>query len=272
MRLSTMFLSLIFVPLTSIAAENFEDTVERVINEARARGFTADFVLDHSANAATAGLELAPTTVIFFTNTRLDSRLQTRSRTSAIDLPTKVLIFENAEGDIQVRYNDTGYLADRHDILFVDPVLRILERHNDSFAQLDNGLVTVQSERSVGETTRAVIDAIEAVGVFRIPRVYDFGNNRRGDSNVVVFGNPAVGTPLMQSSQEIGLDLPQKILVWEDANGKTQITYNDPFFLAKRHALQGLVNGDEFDEEALEALLTRISGALANFAAAGAAD
>jgi len=56
-------------------------------------------------------------------------------------------------------------------------------------------------------------------------------------TDLLVFGNARGGTPLMQSSQAIGIDLPLKALVWSDANGDTWLSYNDPAWLAARHGL-----------------------------------
>jgi uncharacterized protein (DUF302 family) len=58
-------------------------------------------------------------------------------------------------------------------------------------------------------------------------------------TEVVIFGNPKAGTPLMQAVQTMGLDLPLKALVWVDEAGKTWITYNDPDWLARRHGVAG---------------------------------
>ena len=77
-------------------------------------------------------------------------------------------------------------------------------------------------------------------------------------TEVLIFGNPKAGTPLMQANQTIGLDLPLKILAWQDAVGKVWLTYNDPRWLAQRHDL-----GDSA-RPAVEALAV----ALANFAKA----
>jgi uncharacterized protein (DUF302 family) len=55
---------------------------------------------------------------------------------------------------------------------------------------------------------------------------------------VLIFGNPQAGTPLMQSRQTIGIDLPLKILVWEDEDGKAQVSYNQLPFLAQRHGIR----------------------------------
>jgi len=56
-------------------------------------------------------------------------------------------------------------------------------------------------------------------------------------TEVLIFGNAKAGTPLMQSMQTIGIDLPLKALVWQDASGSTWLSYNAPSWLAKRHGL-----------------------------------
>jgi len=72
-------------------------------------------------------------------------------------------------------------------------------------------------------------------------------------TRLVVFGNPNLGTPLMQSAQTLGIDLPQKMLVYENADGEVNVAYNDPAFLAARHGVEG--NAD---------VLTTITNALNN--------
>jgi uncharacterized protein (DUF302 family) len=79
-------------------------------------------------------------------------------------------------------------------------------------------------------------------------------------TEVLIFGNPKAGTPLMQANQTIGLDLPLKILAWEDAEGKVWLTYNDPDWLARRHRLGSSA------KSAVDALAV----VLANFAKAAA--
>jgi uncharacterized protein (DUF302 family) len=76
-------------------------------------------------------------------------------------------------------------------------------------------------------------------------------------TEVLVFGNPKAGTPLMQQSQTMGIDLPLKILVWQDGERKTWLAYNDPEWLARRH---GAVDGTAV-------LLDAMSAALADVAA-----
>jgi uncharacterized protein (DUF302 family) len=56
---------------------------------------------------------------------------------------------------------------------------------------------------------------------------------------VLIFGDPRAGTGLMQADQTVGLDLPLKALIWEDAGGRAFVTYNDPRWIARRHGLTG---------------------------------
>ena len=70
-------------------------------------------------------------------------------------------------------------------------------------------------------------------------------------TRIILFGNPRLGTPLMKNAQTVGLDLPQKILVYQDAAGVVRVAYNDPLYLVERH---GITDN--------EAVLQKISGAL----------
>ena len=104
----------------------------------------------------------------------------------------------------------------------------------------ENGLITIRSQSSV----KATIDRLEAsleesgVGIFaRIDHragAISAGMSLR-PTEVLIFGNPKAGTPLMQAKQTIGIDLPLKVLAWEDASGNVWVTYNDPAWLAARH-------------------------------------
>jgi uncharacterized protein (DUF302 family) len=77
-------------------------------------------------------------------------------------------------------------------------------------------------------------------------------------TDLLIFGNAKGGTPLMQSVQTIGIDLPLKVLVWQDAAGKTWLSYNDPAWLAKRHSLPTDL---EATVKALSAMLKAVTAA-----------
>ena len=75
-------------------------------------------------------------------------------------------------------------------------------------------------------------------------------------TEVIIFGNPRGGTPLMQANQTIGIDLPLKALVWQDSSGNTWLSYNEPAWLVKRHEISGV-----------ERVVTAMSQALSTMAA-----
>jgi uncharacterized protein (DUF302 family) len=76
-------------------------------------------------------------------------------------------------------------------------------------------------------------------------------------TELVIFGNPKVGTPLMVCSRSVAIDLPQKALIWEDDKGQVWLSYNNPTYLAERHGISGC-----------QEVLKKVAGALKNFAAA----
>lgn len=244
-------------------AASVSDAVDIVTEALEKDSFDVVLVVDHAAAAASVDLVLPPTQVIFARPPkRLERALLRRSETIGIDLPVKILIFEDGSGVRQVRINPIGYLLDRHLIKTRDFDLWLMNKTVNSLADPDNGLITVPSNHSVMETVSALETILTDTGVFRIPLKLDyFEGSRKKEETLIVFGNPNAGTPLMQATREIALDLPQKFLVWEDRKGHVFITYNDPFFIARRHNLQGQ-----------EERLTAISNALANFAGTAAAE
>jgi uncharacterized protein (DUF302 family) len=63
-------------------------------------------------------------------------------------------------------------------------------------------------------------------------------------SKLLIFGNPKAGTPLMQVQPTVGLDLPLKVLIWEDADGRVTIAYNDPQYVLRRHGLPATLSAN----------------------------
>ena len=70
---------------------------------------------------------------------------------------------------------------------------------------------------------------------------------------LLIVGNAKAGTPLMKAEQRIGIDLPLKMLAWEDAAGKTWLSYNDPAWLASRHGLEVAADAGAIAERATAA-------------------
>ena len=105
-----------------------------------------------------------------------------------------------------------------------------------------DGLITLSSSHGPKDTMDRLAAEITARGMTVFARVdhaagaADAGLSLR-PTELLIFGNAKGGTPLMQSDQTIGIDLPLKALVWQDASGRTWLSYNDPGWLAKRHGL-----------------------------------
>lgn len=111
-----------------------------------------------------------------------------------------------------------------------------------SFAVAADGLVTVKSPFGAKETMDRLEEIVKQRGLNVFARIdHAAGASKVGKSlrptEVLIFGNPQGGTPLMECAQSVGIDLPLKALVWEDASSQVWIGYNDPAFLAQRHGV-----------------------------------
>ena len=127
------------------------------------------------------------------------------------------------------------------------------------------GVMNVQSARDVQGTA----DRLE--GILKEKGMTVFGRIRHSEAagkvgvdlrptELIIFGNPKVGSPLMNCQQSVAIDLPQKALVWQDGQGKVWISYNDPRYLENRHGIEGC-----------EKVLAKVEKALAGITKAAAA-
>jgi len=104
------------------------------------------------------------------------------------------------------------------------------------------GIVRIPSQHSVAVTLERLESLLKERGIMIFARIDFSGDAARSGltmhaEQLLIFGNPKAGTPLMQSAPAAGLDLPLKALVWEDADGHTEIAYNDPQYVVRRHGL-----------------------------------
>jgi uncharacterized protein (DUF302 family) len=124
------------------------------------------------------------------------------------------------------------------------------------------GLITIKSSNGPEETMNRYEAEVRGRGMTVFAHIdHAAGAAAAGLSlrptEVLIFGNAKAGTPLMEATQTIGIDLPLKVLVWRDENGATWLSYNDPVWLAKRHGIM---------PESADTL-RQMSAALANLAA-----
>jgi len=106
----------------------------------------------------------------------------------------------------------------------------------------DNGIITLPSQHSVDQTVEKLQALLRAKGVTLFALVDHSGEAAKvgmklPPTKLVIFGNPKAGTPLMLAAPSVAIDLPLKILVWEDALGKVWLSYNSPAYLQQRHGL-----------------------------------
>jgi len=126
------------------------------------------------------------------------------------------------------------------------------------------GLITLASGAGPKDTMDRLEAAIRAKGMTVFARIDHAAGAAQvsltlAPTELLLFGNAKAGTPLMQSAQTIGIDLPLKALVWQDASGQTWLSYNDPLWLAKRHGLR-TPPAAEAMAAALKNLATTVTG------------
>lgn len=109
-----------------------------------------------------------------------------------------------------------------------------------STASAADGLIEVKSPRSVKETMNRLEEIVKQRGLIVFARIDHAAGAAKVEKSLrptelLIFGNPQGGTPLMECAQTAGIDLPLKALVWEDATKQVWLGYNDPAYLAQRH-------------------------------------
>ncbi len=128
--------------------------------------------------------------------------------------------------------------------------------------QANNGLTSVKSAHDVNTTADRLEAVLKKKGMKVFTRIdhaagaASVGNSLR-PTQLIIFGNPKIGSVLMGCTQTIAIDLPQKALIWEDGSGQVWLSYNNPAELANRHRMSGCTK-----------VLNKVTGALAKFAAA----
>jgi uncharacterized protein (DUF302 family) len=107
---------------------------------------------------------------------------------------------------------------------------------------MSNGIVNTPAHAGVEETVAALTRLLQSKNVTVFAVIDHSGEAEKvglsmRPTKLLVFGNPKAGTPLMVARPSVAIDLPLKILVWEDAEGRTWVSYNSPAYLKERHGL-----------------------------------
>ncbi len=232
-------------------------TLETSLNANDAISIVAQ--IDHQANASNVELELRPTRVTLFGNPRLGTPLMQINQLAGLDLPQKMFAWTDENGQSNIAYNSAAYLSGRHDLGEAQTTLDTIDGALATLAAAaagqeftpaevsapasGEGIIVIPSENDMDTTYSNLRGAIDAAEPLIIVAELDHSANAASvdqtllPTRLIIFGNPNLGTPLMQSGQSIGIDLPQKMLVYEDEDGQVSVAYNDPAYLAARHGI-----------------------------------
>ncbi len=144
MKTLTLFFLSLCLSFSVMAADNgmvmkaskysVAETMDRFENEAKAKGFTIVARVDHSAAAEKVGMKMPASQLLIFGNPKGGTPLMLASPTAGIDLPLKVLAYEDADGKIWLAYNAADYLKSRHNISGKDEVIANINKALDAIA------------------------------------------------------------------------------------------------------------------------------------------
>ena len=212
--------------------------------------------LSHSDNARSAGLSLPDTRLVYFGNPNLGTPLMQVNQLAGLDLPQKMLVYTADDDDIIMAYNNTDYLARRYGVGAVSSLAMIsnalemfatdggaesINTENADDIGLEQGIIIKTSAFSVDSTFARLEGAINGNTALTLLAQLDHQANaeRVGlelrPTRLAVFGNPNLGTPLMQDERSIAIDLPQKMLIYQGVDDSVRVAYNDIRFLVDRH-------------------------------------
>jgi uncharacterized protein (DUF302 family) len=247
----------------AVSENSFTETYTTLISTLEANeNITILAEIDHAANAQSVGEELRNTRLVLFVNPSLGTPIMQLNQQAGLDLSQKMLVYQDEAGAVLVSYNGTEYIAARHGVAEAGSLAQINNALSNfaiiatggtviqgliSTIALNEGVVTVESQNDFATTYNKLRSSIANNSNSNVAIIAQINHQDNANSvglellptKIIIFGNPVLGTPLMQNSQTTALDLPQKILVWENSEGQVLISYNDPAYLKQRHSITG---------------------------------
>ena len=237
---------------SNVSADESAKKLLTIINKNKKLGLVAHF--QHHEMAATKGLALEKTHAVFFGNPQLGTPLIQKDQLIALDLPQKIITFDQGKNSYLYRLS-TSYLADRYAVSFSDLSTmtgaldalsqKIADNQNRDMKDPDieqhQGIITQKSNKTFDQAVEAIKQQIGNAESINIMAELDHQKNATSvdmelrPTHVIMFGNPQVGIPLMQKNRSVAVELPMKILIFQDENGDVKVAYNDMQFLFDRY-------------------------------------
>lgn len=258
--------------ITTSKTSDVSTTVLNLQTTIESEGFNLVKTVNHSMAAAGVGLELRPTQVIIFGNPEGGTQLMQENQRVGIDLPLKVLVYEDENGTTQVSYYNASTMADRYDLNDSDELITNINAKLATITGSGNPeegeelldatlfLKTKETEMNVDVLYNKVKTEIEARGFTIVQEVnHDMAAANIGltlrPTRLIIFGNPEGGTKFMQKQQQMGIDLPLKMLIWEEEDGDVNVSYYKSEFLADRYDIDDVDDLTDNVDDMLEAIV-----------------
>lgn len=234
--------------------DQYSETVLSIVDHDSDLTLIAD--IDHSRLAAAQGVPMPPARVILASSPGLEASLLAQNPLTALDLPLRVLSYEDAEGSPAVIYNPYSFLKSRHDLpdgpelgksyealmnRLVDKIPPEARRQFSIQRMEERGIIDLESRFAFDDTLGRVRDAIDAQGDtvwFGEVDYQELAASQGVDLRplrLFLFGGPAPGGKAMSEAPTLGLDaFCQKLAIWEDEAGQVHVSFNDLLALAER--------------------------------------
>lgn len=222
--------------------------------------------LNHSKAAEDVAIKIPESRLIIFGNPKVGTQLMQQNQKIGMDLPMKILVYDN-NGITKVIYSNASILFNRYEISLPEIEQKINELLNkithsevEETKLQDLKLKSILSELQTKESTLSVDKASEKLEKLLKDKEFKLFAKVEHDkaakkenlelrpTRLFVFGKPEVGSKLMEVNSTIGLDLPMKILIYQDENGKTQVSFFKGSFLAARHGIDNQELTNKIDE------------------------
>jgi len=212
--------------------------------------------IDHSRLAIAAGEPISASHVVIFANDQLTADMVANNPLIALNVPLKVLAYEDENGGVKVIWNDIEYIENRFDVQFsAETREQYANLYNAATANIDSSnianfasniideesIVTLVSELSFNDTVEKAIDVISSnddVTIFQDidlqAQAAEVGTNINA-LQLIMYGAPAPGGKAMRNAKTLGVDaFPQKLIVWEDDQGGVFVSYNNLSAIVER--------------------------------------
>lgn len=237
--------------------------------------------IDHAQNAAKNSLQLSPLTTFLLRIPEAEIKLMQQQQLAGLDLPLRISLYQDENEEVFMVASNPDFLGARYNLgrqKELRKMKNLLHKKIEkaSGAKISNsGKLKVKENEGVilkksphdFNTTYALllkeIESIEKLGLFaEIDHCDNASQLQMGlrPATLVIFGNPDVGSVLMQNNPQIGLELPVRILVWRDDAGQVFLSYNDPSWLAQRFGLDKNLSQIEMMSKVLEKISKKVTG------------